>query len=84
MSLIESLPSLCITNTTNYRLSYVSHCQKHDGSPFTHVIVFEGTTSPVYFDIELFNKLIILSLTFSDKKIKSMKNLLYKLLQLER
>jgi hypothetical protein len=84
ISLIESPPSLCADNTTNHRSSYVSHYHKNVDKPFTHVLVFEGTTSPVYFDIELFNKLDSSSSSLSDKKIKSMKNLLRKLLQLER
>jgi len=83
ISLIESPPSLCAANTTNYRSSYVSHYHNNVGKPLTHVLVFEGTTSSVYFEIDLFKKLNSLS-SSSDKKFISMKNLLRKLLQLER
>ncbi|CAM2708110.1 unnamed protein product [Rotaria socialis] len=81
ISFIESPKLLCVDNTTNYRSSYVRHCNTNLGKPFTHVLVFEGTTSPVHFEIELFKNS---NLSSSDNKIIWMKNLLRKLLQLER
>ncbi|CAF0864670.1 unnamed protein product [Didymodactylos carnosus] len=79
---IESPTSLYVNNKTNYRLSYVSQCCNNFGKPLTHILVFEGTTSPVYFETELFKQ--IHSSSYYNKKITSMKNLLRKLLQLER
>ncbi|CAF4035904.1 unnamed protein product, partial [Rotaria sp. Silwood1] len=82
---IQSPTSLFVHNTNNYRSSYVSQCKKNYGQPLTHVLVFEGTTSPVYFDTELFKEITSSSSSISsDKKIISMKMLLRKLLQLER
>ncbi|CAF1432565.1 unnamed protein product [Rotaria sp. Silwood1] len=82
---IQSPTSLFVHNTNNYRSSYVSQCKKNYGKPLTHVLVFEGTTSPVYFDTELFKEITSSSSSISsDKKIISMKMLLRKLLQLER
>ena len=47
ISFIESPTSLRVVNTANNRSSYVSHCPINGGKPFTNVLVFEGTTSPV-------------------------------------
>ncbi|CAF3365965.1 unnamed protein product [Rotaria sp. Silwood2] len=85
LRLIQSPASLSVRNTNNCRLSYVSQCRKNYDKPPTHVLVFEGTTSSVYFNTELFKEInSSSSSTSSDKKIISMKMLLRKLLQLER
>lgn len=81
---IQSPTSLFVHNTNNYRSSYVSQCRKIYDKPLSHVLVFEGTTSPVYFNNKLLKDIDLLSSSIStDKKILSMKILLRKLLQLE-
>jgi len=80
---IQSPTSLSVDNTNNCRSSYVSQCRKNCGKPLTHVLVFDGTTSPVFFYIELFEEMNS-SLSASNQKIITIKNLLRKLFQLER
>ncbi|CAF4492258.1 unnamed protein product [Rotaria sp. Silwood1] len=84
---IESSTSLHVINKTNNRSSYVRNDPKHDDETFTHVLIFERATSPIYFEVVLFTRLnssSLLSSSSSDKKIISMKKFLRKLLQLER
>jgi hypothetical protein len=57
--------------TNNCRSSYISQCATNYDKPLTHGLVFESTTSPVYFDIELFKEMD--SSSSSNKKIISMK-----------
>ncbi|CAF1238838.1 unnamed protein product [Adineta steineri] len=54
---VQSLTSLFVDDINNCRSSYVSQCRKNYSKPLTHILVFEGTTSLVYFYIELFEEM---------------------------
>ncbi|CAF3536509.1 unnamed protein product [Adineta steineri] len=54
---IQSPTSLFVDNINNCKSSYVSQCRKNYSKPLTHILVFEGTTSLVYFYIELFEEM---------------------------
>ncbi|CAF0829714.1 unnamed protein product [Adineta steineri] len=57
----QSPTSLFVDNTNNCRSSYVSQCRQNYSKPLIHILVFEGTTSLIYFDIELFEEMDSLS-----------------------
>jgi len=53
---IQSSTSLSVDNRNNCRSSCVSQCRKNCGKPRTHVLVFEGTTSPFFFILNYLKK----------------------------